>query len=52
MIRSMLSVTKRTPLARRGMVVAEHPRGADVGARILERGGNAGDATHRASITD
>ncbi len=44
MIRSMLSVTKRTPLARRGMVVAEHPRGADVGARILERGGNAVDA--------
>src|SRR5204863_139366 len=43
-IRSMLSVTKRTPLARRGMVVAEHPRGADVGARILERGGNAVDA--------
>jgi gamma-glutamyltranspeptidase/glutathione hydrolase len=26
------------------MVVAEHPRGADVGARILERGGNAVDA--------
>src|SRR5467141_2251249 len=28
-IRSTLSVTKRTPLARRGMVVAEHPRGGD-----------------------
>jgi gamma-glutamyltranspeptidase/glutathione hydrolase len=44
MIRSALDVTKRTPLARRGLVVAEHPRGADVGARILERGGNAVDA--------
>jgi len=43
-IRSTLSVTKRTPLAARGMVVAEHPRGADVGARVLERGGNAVDA--------
>jgi len=43
-IRSTLSVSKRTPLASRGMVVAEHPRGADVGARILERGGNAVDA--------
>jgi gamma-glutamyltranspeptidase/glutathione hydrolase len=44
MIRSTLSVTKKTPLARRGMVVAEHPVGAEVGARILERGGNAIDA--------
>src|SRR5206468_2756829 len=44
MIRSTLSVTKRTSLASRGMVVAEHPRGAEVGARILERGGNAVDA--------
>jgi gamma-glutamyltranspeptidase/glutathione hydrolase len=43
-IRSALAVTKRTPLATRGMVVAEHPRGAEVGARILERGGNAVDA--------
>jgi len=43
-IRSTLSVTKRTPLAARGMVVAEHPRGADVGARVLEHGGNAVDA--------
>src|SRR5262249_47955137 len=44
MIRSTLGVTKRTPMAGRGMVVAEHPRGAEVGARILERGGNAVDA--------
>ena len=44
MIRSTLSVTKKTPIVRHGMVVAEHPRGADVGARILERGGNAVDA--------
>jgi gamma-glutamyltranspeptidase/glutathione hydrolase len=44
MIRSTLGVTKRTPPAARGMVVAEHPRGAEVGARILERGGNAVDA--------
>jgi len=43
MIRSALSVTKETPLATRGMVTAEHP-GADVGARILGRGGNAVDA--------
>jgi len=44
MTRSTLSITKTTPLARHGMVVAEHPRGAEVGARILERGGNAVDA--------
>jgi gamma-glutamyltranspeptidase/glutathione hydrolase len=44
MIRSTLSVTKKTPLARHGMVVAEHPAGADVGAGILQRGGNAVDA--------
>jgi gamma-glutamyltranspeptidase/glutathione hydrolase len=44
MIRSTLSATKRTPLAARGMVVAEHPLGAEVGAGILERGGNAVDA--------
>jgi gamma-glutamyltranspeptidase/glutathione hydrolase len=43
-IRSTVSVTKTTPAVRRGMVVAEHPRGAEVGARILERGGNAVDA--------
>ena len=44
MIRSHLVVTKQTPLAARGMVVAEHPRGAEVGAAILARGGNAVDA--------
>ena len=44
MIRSTMVTTKRTPLASRGMVVAEHPLGAEVGARILERGGNAIDA--------
>ena len=44
MIRSRLAVTKHTPVASRGMVVAEHPLGAEVGARILERGGNAVDA--------
>lgn len=44
MIRSRLVVTKQTPLASRGMVTAEHPIGAEVGARILERGGNAVDA--------
>ncbi len=44
MIRSRLVVTKQTPLTARGMVVAEHPRGAEVGAAILERGGNAVDA--------
>ncbi|MBI2526336.1 MAG: gamma-glutamyltransferase [Candidatus Rokubacteria bacterium] len=44
MIRSALSMTKTTPLAARGMVVAEHPLGAEVGAAILARGGNAVDA--------
>ena len=44
MIRSTMSVKKLTPRASRGMVVAEHPLGAQVGARILERGGNAVDA--------
>src|SRR2546430_9127305 len=43
-IRSSLRVTKRTPRARRGLVVAEHPVGAEVGAAILARGGNAVDA--------
>jgi gamma-glutamyltranspeptidase / glutathione hydrolase len=43
-IQSRLVVTKETPLASRGMVVAEHPLGARVGAAILERGGNAVDA--------
>jgi len=44
MIRSTMTVTKHTPLATRGMVVAEHPVGAEVGAGILKRGGNAVDA--------
>lgn len=44
MICSRLVVTKQTPLAPRGMVVAEHARGAAVGAAVLARGGNAIDA--------
>src|SRR4029434_6450058 len=48
--RSSLSVTKRTPLATRGMVVAEHPLGAEVGAGILQRGGNAIDAAVAAAF--
>jgi gamma-glutamyltranspeptidase / glutathione hydrolase len=44
MIRSALRMTKQTPHAPRGMVVAEHPLGAEVGAAILGRGGNAVDA--------
>jgi len=44
MIQSRLVVTKHTPLAPRGLVVAEHPLGAGVGAAILEGGGNAVDA--------
>ena len=44
MIRSTLRMTKQTPFAARGMVVAEHPIGAEVGAGILARGGNAVDA--------
>jgi gamma-glutamyltranspeptidase / glutathione hydrolase len=44
MIRSHVVVTKQTPLARNGMVAAEHWRGAEVGAEILARGGNAVDA--------
>jgi gamma-glutamyltranspeptidase / glutathione hydrolase len=44
MIRSELVVTKKTPLVRRGLVVAEHPIGAEVGAGVLARGGNAIDA--------
>jgi gamma-glutamyltranspeptidase/glutathione hydrolase len=43
-IRSRLVVTKQTPLAPRGLVTAEHPLGAQVGARILMAGGNAVDA--------
>ena len=44
MVRSRLVVTKQTPLAPHGMVAAEHWRGAEVGAGILARGGNAIDA--------
>jgi gamma-glutamyltranspeptidase / glutathione hydrolase len=44
MIRSRLTVTKQTPVASRGMVTAEHPLGAEVGATILAQGGNAIDA--------
>jgi gamma-glutamyltranspeptidase / glutathione hydrolase len=43
-IRSTLHVTKTTALARTAMVVAEHPLGAEAGAGILRRGGNAVDA--------
>jgi gamma-glutamyltranspeptidase/glutathione hydrolase len=44
MIRSRHSVTQRTALAAEGMIVAGHPLGAEVGASILARGGNAIDA--------
>jgi gamma-glutamyltranspeptidase/glutathione hydrolase len=44
MIESRLVITKKMPPAPHGMVAAEHPLGARVGARILERGGNAVDA--------
>src|SRR3990172_9840620 len=44
MIRSALSLTKTTPLATKGMVGAAPPLGAEVGAAILARGGNAVDA--------
>ena len=44
MIRSRLSLTKTTPIAARGLVTAEHPAGAEVGAAVLARGGNAIDA--------
>ncbi len=44
MITSRTLVTKTTSLARRDMVVAEHPLGARVGADVLGRGGNAVDA--------
>ncbi len=44
MIESSLAVTKQTPPAPRGLVAAEHPMGARVGAAILQEGGNAVDA--------
>src|SRR3990170_1938383 len=44
MLEPRLVVTKETPLAARGLVVAEHPLGARVGAGVLEDGGNAVDA--------
>jgi gamma-glutamyltranspeptidase/glutathione hydrolase len=44
MIHSRLALTKVTPTAPRGLVAAEHPTGARIGAEILERGGNAIDA--------
>ena len=44
MIRSTLSVTKHTPSTARALVAAEHPLGAEVGAAVLARGGNAVDA--------
>lgn len=43
-LRSQVIATKETPLAPRGMTAASHPLGADVGASILKRGGNAVDA--------
>jgi gamma-glutamyltranspeptidase/glutathione hydrolase len=43
MIRSTLSVTKHVAPSR-ALVAAEHPLGAEVGAAILARGGNAVDA--------
>src|SRR5262249_15140463 len=44
MIESRLIVTKRTPPASHGLVAAEHPIGARMGAHILEHGSNAVDA--------
>jgi gamma-glutamyltranspeptidase/glutathione hydrolase len=44
MIRSQLVLSKTTPIAPRGLVTAEHPIGAEIGADILARGGNAVDA--------
>src|SRR5688572_33305342 len=44
MIRSSLAITTKTPFAPGGLVAAEHELGAEVGATILARGGNAVDA--------
>ena len=44
MIRSALSVTQHTPVTARALVAAEHALGAEAGAAILARGGNAVDA--------
>jgi gamma-glutamyltranspeptidase / glutathione hydrolase len=44
MIRSVLSATQRTPVTARALVAAEHALGAEAGAAILARGGNAVDA--------
>jgi hypothetical protein len=52
MIESAPSLTKPTPLARRGLVVAEHSIGARVGARVLARGGNAVNAAVATASTD
>ena len=50
MIRSRLMVTKQTPRAPHGLVTAEHPLGAEAGARILRAGGNAVDAAVAAAF--
>ena len=39
-----LEAEREVPKPRRGMVVAEHPLAAGIGAEVLERGGNAADA--------
>ncbi len=51
MIRSAWALSKVTSWARKGMVVAEHPLGAEVGASMLARGGNAVDAAVATAFT-